>query len=717
MDMALQTRTFATDWSWAVLLQDFDNDGRKDVFVTNGIYKRPNDLDYINFLNTEAVAQYAENDPERTRKLIEKLPSQKLRNILFRQTGDLEFTAIEQAQVGTPSFSNGAAYADLDQDGSLEVVINNINESATILQANPSAARGNYLSIRLNDSEGKTTNGTKIYAYADGKTLLQEFQSVKGFQSSSSHQLHFGLGKTELVDSLVIIWPDFTRQVLGAIKANTSQEISKVDTGLRWLPMASVSGNDNFNVLPVRHTENDYNDDEREKLIPEILSREGPAVLYEDLDGDGVKDLLLGGAHNSEATLLKGKPDGTFEKLTIEDFTTDARYEDVSAATIDFDGDGDRDIYITSGGSGGKELDKILEDRIYLNNGNMEFRRIPLSLPHTNGSVVTVADFDNDGFEDIFVGARSIPGSYGLSPYSFVLKNRGGTGVDIAYQERYGMVTDAQWIDLDGDKDLDLVMCGDWMPITILENDGTGQLTDRSEETPFSSRLGFWNTLAFADLNEDGQLDILAGNRGRNSLFTASEEAPVKLYLGDFDENGAVDPIIFFRYFNRYMPLGSKDKYISQLPGLRKTFVSYEDFSRVSSFAELFPKGEEQLVETKEVNELRSLLFLSQADGGYVAEPLPERLQTVTIQDFMVDAESGSIYYLTGDQELTAVQANASKGRLGVMESFDTATQGFKNDRWLAFPRKINPRKIVSLGGGNGLVVTNDGYLYLIDLQ
>ena len=715
IDMALKTRTFATDWSWAVLLQDFDNNGRKDIFITNGMNKRPNDLDYINYLNSEAISRFAEDDPERTSKLIEKLPGQKLNNILFLQTGNLEFSPVTQSKVGLPSFSNGAAFADLDQDGYLEVVVNNLNEPAAILTYNTGLSSGNYLEVALNDPTGKTANGAKVYVYAGGETFYQEAQHVKGYQSSSSHRLHFGLGKASQVDSLVIIWPDLSRQVLSSVEINAQLEISKADSG----PIAALNPvtatNNTFNLLPLRHIENVYYDDENEKLIPEILSREGPAVLYEDLDADGVKDLLIGGAHGQPTRLLKGKPDGSFDNLEISDFMRDARYEDVSAATIDFDGDGDKDLYLVSGGSIAKELDKLLEDRLYLNNGGMDFQRIPLSLPHTNGSVVAVADFDQDGYEDIFVGARSIPGSYGLSPYSFILKNKAGAGVDIAYQHRFGMVTDAHWVDWDSDQDLDLILCGDWMPVTILQNDGAGNLNFLPSEYNFPNLTGFWNTLAFADLNQDGQLDIVAGNRGANSLLNADQAHPVKLYLGDFDENGAVDPLIFFYYFNRYIPLGSKDKYVSQLPALKKNFVTYQDFSRVSSFEELLPDAQERLVESKEVNELRSMLFLSQ-DGQYTAVPLPDRLQALTIQDIFLDGDQGKIYYIGSNQELVAVQSNALSAKGGMLSEFDAATQTFKGDNWFGLPTGINVRALVRLENGKGLIITNDDYPFLVDL-
>ncbi len=711
VDIALQTRTFATDWSWATLLQDFDNNGRKDVFITNGIAKRPNDLDYINYLNSEAVAQYSEDDPERTRKLIAKLPSQPLHNMLFLQEGDLQFSNISDAQVGQASFSNGAAFADLDGDGVLEVVVNNINAPATIMKYGGETA-GNYLNIALVDPSGSTTNGAKVFVTAGDETLYQEQHSVKGYQSSSTHALHFGLGAANTVADLVIHWPDGTKQSMTEVEANQALTITKADGGDTF--ESEVVAASSLNVFPIQHIENNFNDDENEKLIPELLSREGPAVLYEDLDGDGVKDLLIGGANGHSMRLLKGQADGGFENLDVSDFGRDARYEDVSIATIDFDADGDRDIYVTSGGGVAQELDKTLEDRLYLNNGNMEFRRIPLSLPHTNGSVVRVTDFDKDGYEDIFVGARSIPGSYGLSPYSFILKNRGGTGVDIAYKFRFGMVSDAQWVDLDSDEDMDLVLAGDWMPITILENNGAGELEFLPEEATFPQLRGFWNTLAFADLNADGRMDIIAGNMGENALFTASEEYPVRLHLGDFDGNGSVDPIIFYRYFERYIPLGSKDKFFTQLPSLKKDFVTYESFSQVSSFEELLPEGKSQLVEEKSINELRSMVFLSGGNGQYEAIALPNGLQSTAIQDIVVDGEQ--LYCVGANQDLVAVQSNASGTRIAALGSFDVAAKQFVSYDWIQAPQGPNARRLVLLDSGKGLLVTNNDYPYLVDL-
>ncbi|MEO0875332.1 MAG: VCBS repeat-containing protein, partial [Bacteroidota bacterium] len=303
------------------------------------------------------------------------------------------------------------------------------------------------------------------------------------------------------------------------------------------------------------------------------------------------------------------------------------------------------------------------------------------------------------------------------SPYSFLLKNRAGTGVDIAYQHRFGMVTDAEWVDYDNDDDLDLILCGDWMSITILENSGNGEMEFLAEEADFPNLSGFWNTMAFADLNEDGRLDIIAGNMGTNTLYTADAENPVRLYLGDFDANGFVDPLIFFRFFDRYIPLGSKDKFVSQLPSLKKNFVTYDEFAGVSSFEELLPESQDLLVETKTVDELRSMVFLSGANGQYQAVPLPEQLQMMTVQDLVTDSDSGQIHFVAGHQELVAVGGNAMDAKVGVLGDFDAESGTFRENRLINFAAGLNARAMVPLDNGSGLIITNQDYPYVVDLE
>ena len=710
-DIAYLTGTFATDWSWSVLMQDFDHDMFADIFVANGIVKRPNDLDYINFLN-ELDNKDPNAVPDRTKKLIEKMPSQPLSNVLFRHNGEMSYSGLQNSFVGKPSFSTGAAYADLDKDGDLDIVLNNINQNASILENR--TATGNYVSLSLKGIDGMTAKGSRVELFTSQNCLVRELQTCRGFMSSSTHDLFFGLPKGAKVDSVRIVWPDRKMQVLHDVTAGGHNTIirQKDDTVLKPYVWKAEVSDFTVTILPAKHDENNYFDENNEKLIPERLSYEGPALICEDLDGDGIKDIFMGGGRNQAARIMTGQKDGTFKVRPVPDFVRDAGFEDVAAATIDFDGDGDRDIYVVSGGSDNKELDKLLEDRIYLNNGNGIFKRIPLSLPHTNGSTVAVADFNRDGFEDIFVGARSIPGFYGLSPYSFILRNVNGQAVDIYAKDRFGMITDAEWVDLENDGDADLVMCGDWMGIIILENDGKGNLLQKNTSPPVEQRYGMWNCLAFYDFNLDGKQDILAGNMGLNQKWTASDSLPVKLYTGDFDQNGFTEPLIFTHYFTRYMPFLSRDKLVAQLPVLKKKFTSYTSFKDVARLEDLDTKFAEKAVETKTVTDLRSGIFLSTA-SGYDFVPLALDDQLSAINDIYVTPAGQVVYVGNYRQYVSDMGASmANSGRM--LSDWDQSNKKFKKGVRLPISVDMDPRRISALSNSRLIVACNNGDLLSI---
>lgn len=711
-DVAFMTKTFATDWSWSVLLQDFDNDMFADIFITNGIVKRPNNLDYINYLN-EYDNKNPNVTPERTKKLIENMPSEPLKNLLFIHKGNLEYTDISESFIGKPSFSTGAAYADLDNDGDLDIVTNNINEKAFVYQNKTSGK--SYLNVHLKGNESyKNVKGSKVTLYSGEHTITKEQQTTKGFLSSSSSKLHFGLDNLTKVDSLVITWSDRHTQTITNVTINKEMIIDRPDISqLKKQVYTKNNVSTTVNVLPIKHEENKYFDENKEKLIPERLSNEGPAIISADLNGDGISDLFVGGARNQAARLFLGSANGAFNIKKTADFDTDAKYEDVDAALIDFDGDGDKDIYVVSGGSDFNELDKLLEDRIYINNGNGVFRRIPISLPHTNGSCITVGDYDKDGFEDIFIGARSIPGSYGLSPYSFVLRNLNGQGVDIAYKERYGMVTDAHWVDLDGDKDLDLAMCGDWMSIVIMENDGKGGLTEKTTEYAVADKTGLWNTLAFTDLNSDGVLDIIAGNTGLNHKWTATDSLPVKMYVGDFDGNGSTEPLIFYHYLSRYMPFASMMTLTSQLPILKKKFKTYASFNKTQDIGDLLDDYKSKLVEEKILSELRSMVFVS-SGKKYNAFPLGQNEQMSDIRDIEIGAD-GKIFYVGNSFDYVSELGTSASNPGRIMGKFNPTTNTFEPSTKLSLPVNFNPRKIRSLGKDKYVIVTNNDYLYILN--
>jgi hypothetical protein len=710
-DVAYMTRTFATDWSWSVLMQDFDNDLYADIFICNGIVKRPNDLDYINFLN-ELDNKNPNGAKDRTANLIEKMPSQPLRNVLFRHTGELTYTSLASSFVGKPTFSTGAAYADFDLDGDLDLVTNNINQKAAILEN--TTTKSNFIAFRLKgNAANQVVKGSKITVFAGKTQIFKELQTTRGFMSSSTAMVYTGLSSIQKVDSVHIIWPGNAVQTLVSPKLNKVHLLTR-PLNLKQRASFPKEGTTTgaVQVLTVKHEENKYFDENTEKLIPQRLSFEGPAMVFEDMNGDGLSDLYIGGARNQAAQFFLGTANGSFTKKETPDFENDARYEDVDAATIDFDGDGDRDLYVVSGGNDNKELEKILEDRLYLNNGNGVFRRIPISLPHTNGSCVSVGDFDNDGFEDLFIGGRSIPGSYGLSPYSFVLRNKQGQGVEIAYKVRFGMVTDAEWVDLEGDRDLDLVICGEWMGITLLENVGNGKLEDSSAAKGTGNCMGLWNGIATYDFNRDGKMDILAGNSGLNFKWTASDSLPVKMYVGDFDGNGASEPLIFYHYVNRYMPFASLDRLGSQLSILKKNFRSYAEFKGTTGIAQLFDAYAEKLVEEKKLTELRSVLFLSEG-AGYKVMPLALQEQVSDIQDLAV-LPDGRVFYVGNYANYVAELGPtlANPGR--ILGPFDKVKGAFGPSARVPFPVGMNARKVRFDKKGRCIVAANDSYLYVV---
>lgn len=710
-DIAYMTETFATDWSWSVLMQDFDNDAQKDIFITNGIVKRPNNLDYINFLN-----EYDNKNPgqtkDRTKKLIEKMPSEALGNILFKNKGNLKFSKVTESAVATPDFSTGAAYADLDNDGDLDIIVNSINQPSSVYENTTKGSSS--ITFDLQNAEGKTNKGSKVILHTNQGQLSQELQTTRGFMSASTSQLFFGLNKNIKIDSVVVVWPGNLSQKISSYSLNQKNVIKReVGKNEAKYKATALKSSYNASVLAIRHEENKFFDENNEKLIPERLSSEGPAVIVADLNGDGIDDIFAGGARNQAARLYLGSKSGQFTLLKTPDFNTDAKYEDVDAALIDFDGDGDKDIYVVSGGGDAKELDKILEDRIYLNNGNGIFRRIPLSLPHTNGSCIAVGDFNKDGFEDIFVGARSIPGSYGLSPYSFVLKNQGGRGIEIAYKERYGMITDAKWTDLDGDKDLDLVMCGDWQSLITLENDGKGKLNDVSSKLGLDKFTGLWNTVHFFDFNNDGKMDILAGNAGLNHKWKASLTQPVKMYVGDFDGNGDSEPLIFYHYFSRYMPYASLPVLASQMPVLKKKFTSYESFKGVKGVEDLMSDYKEKMVEEKSITEMRSGVFVS-SPKGYVFVPLPDLDQMSDIKSF-VTSPSNEILYVGNHHQYISENGKSSSNPGRVLGKFDASTSTFGIGNNLPLPIQLNPKKILKTNKGQYIVATNNDNIYLLD--
>ena len=702
-EVGLLTKTYATDWSWSVLLQDYDNDGINDIFISNGIAKRPNDLDYINYLSSSNYSNFVLTKQNKMKEeLIDQMPELKIPNMLFKNKGNLDFGNINQSFFGDPSYSNGSAYSDLDNDGDLDLIVNNINSIASILE-NKTSKENKSLTIELKNN--KPIKGSRVTLFkSNDKVEVKEAITTRGFQSSSSHRLHFGLGKSK-VDSISVRWTDGKTQNLTGPFKEKIQIIYNPDQ----LKEKSIDVKNNFSlsVLPYKHEEDTYLDYEREKLIPELLSSEGPAFILEDFNNDQMLDIFIGGARYRPSQILIANESG-YELADINDFRIDQKYEDVSAASFDADNDGDMDIYVVSGGNDYKENDELMMDRIYINDGNANFSRLPVSLPSTNGSIVVPHDIDNDGYDDLFVGSRSIPGGYGLSPYSFIIKNTRDGNFEPIVQSRLGMITDAKWGNIDSDPEFELIVVGDWTPIIVIDENENGKFV-ASKLKGGENYYGLWNTVELADLNNDGKSDILVGNTGKNFKWQPTMESPVYLYIDDFDDNEQSDPIIFYDFFGTYRPFNTKDNLSSQMPMIKKRFNKYKDFSKVETIENLTGKKEKNILEIKKLTELKSMLFINEGEN-FKPTVLPFESQWSSIQDFYWSNDTKEIFYVGNSEEFVTELGIQSANPGGIIEFNNKPI----HKEFLPLPISLNLRRVVKLNNDNILLIANDDFMYIL---
>lgn len=656
----------ATDWSWAGLFADLDNDGWKDLFVTNGIVRRPNDLDYIRYVSQPKIQRILNQETgERQLEVIEKMPSVEIPNYAYQNKGDLTFTDQAEAWgLATPAFSNGAAYADLDNDGDLDLVVNNINNPAFIYQNNSDTLQnGHYLKIKL-EGEGQNTTGigSKILIETNGKEFYQEQTPTRGFQSSVPHTLYFGLGDIPQADSLLVIWPDGRYQRLYDIATDQQLVLRQNEASGSYSYDSNKTGNTLFREVTSKfnidyvHRENDFVDFERQPVMPHKLSTQGPALAVGDVNGDGLDDFYAGGAHDRQGQLFIQNNDGTFELSSGDTFKQDSNYEDVDAIFFDANGNGYPDLYIVSGGGEFAEENQSLQDRLYLNDGKGNFIRSLDSIPdiRTNGASVVPADYDNDGDLDLFVGSRSISWQYGKSPASYLLENDGtGTFKDVTREKapdllNIGMVTDAVWADFNSNERPDLILAGEWMPITVLIN-SEGILADSTHSLGLGKTNGWWNTLLADDFNEDGYIDLVAGNLGTNSIFQASETSPLELFVNDFDNNGTSDPLLVEYHDNKRYSVARRDELLKQVPGFRKRLPTYGSYAELT-LEELIDKNKWEGSARKRAYTFRSAYIKNRGKEGFVKHDLPDEVQFSPVQAFLSDDfnNDGNLDILTG---------------------------------------------------------------------
>ncbi|WKN40783.1 VCBS repeat-containing protein [Tunicatimonas pelagia] len=638
----------ATDWSWGALIADFDNDLNKELFVSNGVYKDVTDQDFIAYIGSdEAILEAMRKESVNFQELVDQMPSNKLSNYLFKADSNLTYQNVATDWgLATPSFSNGAAYGDLDNDGDLDLIVNNVNQELFVYRNNSDQLQSNhYLKLSFVGPQQNTFGiGARVHAYANGQQVMQENIPTKGFQSSVDYTMVLGFDTLSVVDSLLVHW-GYNNRVQKKYNVTVNQHDTLYFTdAVPSIPLAQPDSNTVFQRVEhslnpaFRHQENRFVDFDYERLTYHMLSREGPALAVADVNQDGLDDFYLGGASGQAGRLYLQRNEQEFEAIGTIAFAQDSVSEDVDATFFDADNDGDLDLYVVSGGNSFRANAAQYQDRLYLlesftPDGKPIYQKSTEALPTLRdmGSCVKHADFDQDGDEDLFVGGRAIPLQYGLPASSTILRNDGtGKFTDATAQvsprlRQIGMVTDAEWVDFDRDQDLDLVIVGDWMPVMLLKNNGAN--LERLNNVPgLENTKGWWREIETTDLNEDGEMDFVLGNWGLNTKFNASPEQPLTLYISDFDENQAIDQVYAYYQGDSLYPMALRHDLVMQLNYLKKEFTYHADYAG-KTMEQVFGKPALTNALVNQVHRLQSSFVINNGDGSYQVNDLPIEAQ------------------------------------------------------------------------------------------
>ncbi|WP_339924407.1 VCBS repeat-containing protein [uncultured Cyclobacterium sp.] len=639
-EVALYSGVSATDWSWSPLFADFDLDGKQDLFISTGISRRPNDHDYINYISSEEVERQFNASNRLDQEALNKMPSGKVKNYIFQGEENLMFSDQSGNWISDyPNLSTGAAWADLDNDGDLDLVTNNLNEPATLYQNNyPGNAA--YLKIKVDFFAPNTFDiGTKVISWHQGRMQLKQLFTSRGFQSASEPLIHFGYGNIQQVDSLLVIWPDNTIEKKYDITVNQTLELSPSENRKKVNYLEVFSKPETWfqkvetpTGLDYRHQENRYIDLNHQRLIPYKISDRGPAVVVKDIDGDGSDDVFFGGAKSQPARIFLQMGNGFIESQ-FEAFANDYLREDVSAIIEDLNNDGKKDLFIVSSGGEFSGENEALMDRLFINEGN-GFKKQDLPAYFENGAVVKAFDYDKDGDTDLFVGSGAVANDFGKLPKSYLLNNNNGTFEIVINKtlENVGMVTDAVWTDFDGDKWMDLIVVGEWMTPKFFINQ-KGILKDITEGIVDQKLTGLWQSIIPFDINGDGELDYLLGNWGLNSKFTSKEDYPLKMYYADFDYNGSTETIVAYEKEGEYFTVAGLDELSSQMRFLKRKFTSYKDFAG-KPLEELFDEEQLHNASLYTAHQLASGYLLN-SGGMFTFEAFEGTLQVAPMTTFL----------------------------------------------------------------------------------
>ena len=644
-----------TDWSWAPLFADYDNDGWKDLFITNGYYRDYTNRDFLKYKGDYYFERSKAKEKADTFHLVSTMTSTAVHDYMYRNNGDLTFTdESEEWGFKENNFSNGAAYADLDNDGDLDIVVNHQNAVASVFKNNTRERNPerNFLQLTL-AGLGKNTNaiGAKVLIYANGKIQYYEHVSTRGFQSSVSNRIHVGLGKLASLDSIVVTWPSGKVSTLKDVKSNQALKLTESE-GKDKSNQAAVEKPTVFSridpLLDYTHVEEGYNDFKRQPLLLTMLTTCGPIMATGDVNNDGQTDVFVGGAQGNPGKIFIQNNSGSFVESPT-DFNKE--FTDADALFADIDGDSDLDLYVVSGGYNEyAENDKNLKDRIYLNDGKGKFTQAAGYIPEMNGSKSCVAakDFDHDGDLDLFIGGRVIPGKYPATPESFLLRNNAGHFENVTSSigpslARIGMVTDAKWTDVNGDHWDDLIVTGEFMAIEVFLND-SGKKLDRASEKFFDSPLrGLWSRMIVHDFDNDGDEDIIAGNLGLNTQLRASVKEPISLVFKDFDNNGSLDPILTHYIKGKAYPFASRDELLDQMYSMRSKYTNYASYAD-AQLNNIFSSNDLKGATELKVTTLETI-YLENNGKGFIRHDLPAEAQfapvyAMTLLDYNKDGNT-----------------------------------------------------------------------------
>ncbi len=695
----------ATDWSWGALIFDMDNDGQKDLFVANGILKDLTDQDFVNFLgDRNTMQQMLEGKKFNAKEFIDKISSKPISNYAYQNDGNMKFTNKANLWgLEGLGFSNGSAYGDLDNDGDLDLVVNNMNAPLSVFKNKSNEQNKNhYLAVKLKGS-AKNINGigAKVTIYQNGNLKMLQQMPNRGFQSSCDNKLVFGLGENGKIDSLKIIWPNDKMQVLKNVKADQPILLENQNANLNFMPQlqkneAKLFTDITSQSLDYKHIESNFNDYNRDVLLKQKYSTQGPAMAVGDVNGDGLEDIYLGGAAGQEKKLFIQNVAGKFIPSNQPDFDLDKTTENADALFFDADKDQDLDLFIVTGSNEFEPNAAELHDLLYLNDGKGHFTRdIRFPSIYENGSCAAAADFDKDGDLDLFVGTRMISGKYGLNPSSNFFIND-GTGNFKNLSKRYmpqikdlGMVTDAEWADIDKDGFQDLVITQDWGGIAIFKNEKGRQIT--YSETIVDSE-GMWNCLKPADIDGDGDIDFIAGNLGENTKLFASLETPATLHINDFDKNGTYEQIISCKTEDgKSYPMLLKPDLQRAVPSIKTKFIKYVDYAS-KTVSEIFAEDQMKDCVVKSAKTLKSSFLINDGKGHFILKALPNEVQYSTLNaietgDFDMDgnldiALAGNFYDVL--PEIGRYDANyglmlKGKGK-GDFKLIKSAESGFRSN-------------------------------------